>query len=143
MSRHEHKPTLEIFRPISKGHICNMTLPSANTPWLSRNIRPKHTPSAIRITVSISVSGVLKAIITRKKVTITTDLNMGNTLIPGAMYVFEVMLHHHDSINFAYDTTIDTTNGTIDTTNGTIQFVRFEEIDASSASGRAGSNFIL
>jgi hypothetical protein len=138
MSRHKHEPTLEIFRPIGKGHICDMALPSANTPWLSRNIRPKHTPSAIRITTSISVSGVLKAIITRKGVTIITDLNMGNSLVPGAMYVFEVMLHHHDSINFTYDTT----NGTNDTTNGIIQFARFEEIDASSASGRAGSNFI-
>lgn len=124
--------TLEIFRPIGKGHICAMALPSANTPWLSKNIRPKQTPSAIRITTSISVSGVLKAIITHKGITIITDLNTGNTLVPGAMYVFEVMLHHHDSINFTYDTT-----------NGTIQFARFEEIDASSASGRAGSNFAL
>jgi hypothetical protein len=127
-----HKPTLEIFRPIDKGHIHAMALPSANAPWLSKNIRPKHTPSAIRITTSISVSGVLKAVITRKGITIITDLNMGNTLIPGAMYVFEVMLHHHDSINFTYDAT-----------NGTIQLARFEEIDASSASGRAGSNFIM
>lgn len=137
MSRHEHEPTLEIFRPIGKGHIQAMALPSANTPWLSRNIRPKHTPSAIRITVSISVPGILKALITRKGVTIITDLNMGINLVSGAMYVFEVMLHHHDSINFTYDTTND------GTTNGTIQFARFEEIDASSASGRAGSNQTL
>jgi hypothetical protein len=127
MSRHEHKTSLKIFRPIDKGHICAMALPAANTQWLSRDIKPRHTPSAIRITTSTSISGVLRARITRGGVVIVTDLNRGDPLVPGAMYVFEVMLHHHDRINFTYDTT-----------SGTIQFARFEEIDASSASGRAG-----
>jgi hypothetical protein len=131
MSRHKHKHIhkhSKIFKPRDKGHLCNVDLPAAGTAWLSSNIKPKHTPTAIRISTSTTISGVIKAIISRSDGTvITTDLNRGDPLVPSALYVFEVMLHKHDRLNVSYDTTA-----------GTIQFARFEEIDASTASGRAG-----
>ena len=122
MSKHE--VTVKGLRPHSKKHIQNVALPSANVRWLSKDVHPKHPPCGIRISVSVTTPGVLSVLITRKGDTQIVDLNEGDPLVPDALYIFEIMAHHHDRINLSYDTT-----------SGTIQVLRIEEIDASVAVG--------
>ena len=120
----EHEVTVRGLKPRSLAHIQNVTLPTANFQWLSRNLHPKHTPCGIRVMVAVTVPGVFSAIITRKGDTQVVDMNEGDPLVPEALYRFEFMVHHHDRINFSYDTT-----------SGMIKILRVEEIDASIAVG--------
>ena len=107
-------------KPRPKAFIQAKTLPSVNSIWLKHDIRPTHTPSAIRTTVGVSIPGVLSVRIKHKENRQYLALNKGVGLSATSIYIFEFMVHHGDSINYLYSTT-----------GGTIQVLRVEEIDSS------------
>ena len=127
MSRHKHTEHVKVksLKPIRKAFIQNATLPAVNTAWLSSNIRPKHAPCAIRVSVAVDTAGTFSAMMIHHGNTQVLNLNQGSPLVVDSLYIFEVMAHRGDRVNFQYDST-----------GGIIKILRVEEIDDSVGVGR-------
>lgn len=99
--------------------------PAANTNILSSNLVPSFPPADFRIQTIMSNSGNLSVVMTRGGNSQVGLLNanspVGVTLIPGALYTFDVLVNTNDSINIRYSNT-----------GGTIRTLRIQEIDASA-----------
>jgi len=126
MSRHKHTQDVKVksLKPIRKAFMQNATLPAINTAWLSSNIRPKHTPCAIRVSVAADTAGTFSVMMIHHGNTQVLNLNEGAPLVVNSLYIFEFMVHHGDRVNFQYDST-----------GGIIKILRVEEIDDSVAVG--------
>jgi len=118
-----HKVKIKSLKPRTLALLQHVAMPAAGVSWLGTNLKPKHTPCSIRVTVAMDQSGVFKVKITHDGVTEIVNLNEGLPMTPSALYVFEFMVHKHDRINFACDTGA----------SGFIQILRVEEIDSSAA----------
>jgi hypothetical protein len=130
MSRHKHDHKVDIEKskpnkPIAKAFIHNVPLPEANALWLHKDIKPRHTPCGIRVTVAVTKPGEFDIVYTHHGDSQVVALNQGTPLTEESIYSFEFMVHHGDRINFRYSTTL-----------GTIKILRAQEIDSSSAIGR-------
>lgn len=123
--RHEHKVKAKIkgLKPRARALLQHAPMPAAGASWLSKDLKPKRSPSSMRIVTAMDQSGLFKAKITHGGITEIVDFNEGNPIVPNAIYVFEIMVHKHDRINFACDTG----------PTGFIQILRVEEIDSSTA----------
>jgi len=112
-----------VFTPIEKGVIHNTVLPAANTDFFAVALFPTNTPTNFRIEVAISVAGNLNVTITRagNTQTITLNITAGPALVAGGLYIFDILVHSGDTINFQYSVT-----------GGTIQIFRVQEIDAAA-----------
>lgn len=110
--------------PIEKANLQNVPLPAANTNWLSSDIIPTRTPTTFRIQVAISISGDFSAVITKSgnNQVVTFNIVPGPTLIANGIYIFDLLVHSGDSINFRFSED-----------NGSIKILRVQEIDASTA----------
>lgn len=110
--------------PIEKANLHDQPLPAADTDWLATDISPTRTPTTFKIEVTVSIAGTLSAAITKDGNTqiVTFNVVPGPVLVPGGIYVFDLLVHSGDTINFRYSTT-----------GGTIQILRVQEIDASTA----------
>lgn len=110
--------------PTEVATIHNQPLPVANTNWLSTDITPVRIPTTFRIQVSVSIAGTFSAAITNGGNTQVLNFNAvaGPALISGGQYIFELLVHQGDTVNFRYSTT-----------GGTIQVLRVQEIDAALA----------
>ena len=115
-----HKVKVERLKARAKAILQHAAMPVAGVSWLSSDLRPKHAPSSMRVTVAMDQAGVFKVKIINGGDTEIMDFNEGNPLVPNAIYVFEFMVHHGDSVNYLYSTT-----------DGTIQVLNVEEIDSS------------
>ena len=114
--------TLAQFVPIEKAVIHNSALPAANTNILGSDITPTNSPTTFRIMVSVSIAAKFNARITRSATTTTTIFNGGANLVPDALFIFDILVHSGDSINFQFTAT-----------GGTINELRIQEIDAATA----------
>ena len=114
--------TLTQFVPIEKAVIHNSALPAANTNILGADITPTNSPTTFRIMVSISIAAKFNARITRTATTTTTIFNGGANLVAGALFIFDLLVHSGDSINFQFSST-----------GGTINELRIQEIDSATA----------
>ena len=85
--------------PINKALVFN-TAESANTNILAAAISPTNAPSTLRVQVALSVAAVVNVMLTRGTTTVTLSLNGGSTLAANAVYVFDVIWHSGDSVNF-------------------------------------------
>lgn len=112
------------FIPIEKANIHNQTLPAANTNWLPTDISPTNATTTFRIEVAVSIAGTFSATITKGGDTQVVAFNVvpGPALIPDGLYIFDLMVHSGDTINFRYSTT-----------GGTIEILRVQEIDSVTA----------
>ena len=110
--------------PIELASLHDEDLPEKDTDWLPEDIVPLISPTTIRIEVAVSKSGIFSAAITNNGNTQIVDFNVtsGPDLIENGVYVFELLVHKGDSINFRYSTD-----------NGTIKILRVQEIDAAAA----------
>ncbi len=104
--------------PIEKALLQNHALPGIGVDWLP-NIVPTQTPTLFRVMVAVSITGVFSATITYGVVAQTVTFNNGIALVPGALNMFNLLVHQNDVVNFSYSTT-----------GGTIQILRVQEIDA-------------
>lgn len=98
-------------------------LPDAGENWLETDITPLIFPTTFRIQVAVSVEGIFSVAITNEGNTQIVDLNStsGPKLIENGLYVFELLVHRGDSINFQYSET-----------GGKIRILRVQEIDAAT-----------
>ena len=92
--------------------------------WLETDLIPIISPTTFRIQVAVSVTGVFSATVTNGENTQEVNFNVtsGPDLIEDGVYVFELLVHNGDSINFRYS--VD---------GGTIKILRIQEIDAATA----------
>lgn len=99
-------------------------LPDEGDNWLPEDIIPIISPTTFRIQVSVSISGIFSAVITNEGNAQIVDFNAasGPTLIEDGVYVFELLVHKGDSINFQFSAS-----------GGKIKILRVQEIDASMA----------
>lgn len=112
------------FVPIEKANLHNQALPAINTNWLAADIIPTNSPSTFMIEVAVSIAGNFSAVITQggNAQTVMFNVVAGPALIAGGLYIFDMMVHSGDSVNFIYSTT-----------GGTIQVFRVQELDSASA----------
>lgn len=110
--------------PIELASLHNISLPDAEDNWLETDIVPLISPTTLRIEVAVSISGIFSAAITNDGNTQIVDFNAtsGPDLIEDGVYVFELLVHKGDSINFRYSDD-----------GGKIKILRVQEIDASAA----------
>jgi hypothetical protein len=110
---------------IGKVSLQNFPQPAANTNILSNNLVPSFSPADFRIQTIMSNSGNLSVVMIRGGNSQVGLLNVnspiGITLIPGALYTFDVLVNTSDSINLRYSNT-----------GGTIRTLRIQELDASA-----------
>jgi hypothetical protein len=110
--------------PIEKANLQNQALPAINTNWLTTDITPTNYPTTFMIEVAVSVAGNFNATVTRSGNTqvVTFNIVSGPVLIAGGIYIFDLLVHNGDSVNFTYSAT-----------GGTIQLLRVQELDSASA----------
>jgi len=111
-----------VFTPIEKGVIHNVALPLVNTDLFATALSPTNTPTLFRVMVAMSVVGNFNATITRGGSTMIVTLNPvpGPALVADGLYIFDILVHSGDTVNFQYSAT-----------GGMIHVIRIQEIDAA------------
>jgi hypothetical protein len=112
--------------PIEKANIHNQALPAANTNWLTTNIVPTNSPTTFMVEVAVSIAGNFSAVVTKagNSQVVTFNVVPGPALVAGGLYIFNVLVHSGDSVNFQYSTT---------GVGAIIQLLRVQELDSASA----------
>lgn len=110
--------------PIELATLQDEPLPDVDTNWFSEDIVPQRTPTTLRFQVSVSVEGILSAVIKRggNEQIIFFNATSGPDLLADGLYTFEILAHEGDSINFRYSKT-----------GGSIKVLRVQEIDSATA----------
>ena len=112
------------FIPIEKANLHNQALPAIGTNWLASDITPTNSPTTFVVEVAVSIAGTFSAVITKGGNSQTVAFNVipGPALIAGGLYIFSLLVHSGDSVNFVYSAT-----------GGTIQILRVQEFDGATA----------
>lgn len=105
LSTRASEDTLSRAIPLAKADLFNMALPAAEANWFGSDIVPTNVPSYLRIYACVSVAGILRVVRTVGGVTVTEDLNSGNTLAAGASHLFDIPWRSGDSVNLRYSVT--------------------------------------
>ena len=103
------------FTPIEKAKEHNVSI-TADTDILSSDITPTNTPCLFRALVAFDTAGVFSAKITKSDDSQTTKFNEANNLVADAAYMFDLLVHEGDSINFQHSA------------NATLKVLRVQEI---------------
>lgn len=111
-------------KPIEKYNLHNSILPAANTNLLTTDITPTNYPTTLMIEVATSIAGNFSAVVTRggNSQIVTFNVVSGPPLVPGGLYIFNLLVHNGDSVNFIYSAT-----------GGLVQILRVQELDSASA----------
>ena len=108
LSTRAAEATLVKLIPIGKAALFNTALPAAEADWLASAITPTNSPSYLRVYVCVSVAGILRIARTIGAVTLTENLNSGDTLVAEAGYLFDVPWETTQSINLRYSVSAGT-----------------------------------
>ena len=110
--------------PVEKVSLHDEHLPEKDEDWLYEDITPSIFPATFRIQVAVSIAGIFRAAIINDGKVQIVDFNVtsGPELIEDGLYVFELLVHRGDSINFQYSET-----------GGNIKVLRVQEVDAATA----------
>ena len=79
----------------------------ANTDILATILTPVKTPCLFRIQVCSDTAAVFSARITRGANTQTVSFNDATDLTADALYIFDLLVHDGDTINFWFDTDVN------------------------------------
>lgn len=88
--------------PLQKANVHNGNK-NANTDFLTANITPSDYPVLFRVQVMLPAAGKFTAKITKATTTLTNHFNGGANLVANGLYIFDVLMHTGDSINFQSD----------------------------------------
>jgi hypothetical protein len=105
--------------PSAKATVHNTAITAA-TNILASDITPSDPPSIFRIFVAVNTAGVFSARITRDTTTVGVNLNGGTSLTANAAYMFDILVHSGDSVNFQHSG------------SGTLLVLRVEECRAGT-----------
>lgn len=110
------------FSPINKGLIQgDVAYPVANVDFFASDISPTNIPTTFILQVVMTSAGNLYTRVTNGGVTVAMDFNQGTALVANALYVFKLLVHSGDSVNFRY------------TATGDIRFFRIQEVETSDS----------
>ena len=103
--RRDNRSAKQITRkalPLEKANVHNGNK-NANTDFLAANVTPSDYPVLFRIQVMLPTAGKFTAKIKKSTTTLTSHFNGGANLAASALYIFDVLMHSGDSINFQSD----------------------------------------
>lgn len=117
VGRTDYSITVSQLNPIERANKHNLAV-SANTDILDPALTSIKPPSLFRTMIAVSVAGIFKATIRKEANTQTLAFNAGTNLKVDSLYVFDVLVHEGDIVNFQHSV------------NTTIQVLRIQEIFA-------------
>jgi len=88
--------------PLEKANVHN-TNKTALADFLAADITPSDPPCLFRIQVALTTAAAFKAKITKATNTQTVGLNGGADLAAACVYIFDLIVHTGDSVNFISD----------------------------------------
>jgi hypothetical protein len=77
---------------------------TANTDILAADLSPTNTPCLFRTMVMLETSGIFSAILKSGAVSKTLKFNGGVALAASCAYIFDILVHSGDTVNFQTDT---------------------------------------
>lgn len=77
--------------------------PGANTDILSSDITPSFNPSLLRIMVALDAAAKFSAVVTVSETEYSVAFNSGADLEAGCLYMFDLLVHSGDTVNFQID----------------------------------------
>lgn len=89
------------FIAVEKG-VKHAAAVTAATDIFATALAPTVTPCLFRIHVAMSAAGVFSATITSGATTVTVNFNEGSNLVAEALYIFDMLVHSGDTINFRH-----------------------------------------
>lgn len=89
------------FTPIEKASQHNVSV-TADTDILALDLTPTNTPCLFRVMVSLNTAGVFSAMVTKSDSTQQLKLNSASNLAADAVYMFDVLVHSGDTVNFQH-----------------------------------------
>lgn len=87
--------------PLEKANEHN-TAEVADTDILAAALVPTNTPCLFRILVSFDTAGIFRATVTKGGDTQTVGFNSEANLVADALYMFDMLVHDGDTVNFQY-----------------------------------------
>ncbi len=88
--------------PLEKANVHNGNK-NANTDFLASNITPSDYPVLFRVQVMLPSAGKFTAKIKKSTTTLTCHMNGGSDLTASCLYIFDLLVHSGDSVNFQSD----------------------------------------
>lgn len=88
--------------PLEKAHVHYEDI-TANDDILASDIEASDPPCLFRIMVQLDTAAVFSAMVDDGADEVTLQLNGGSQLSAGATYMFDILVHSGDSINFQAD----------------------------------------
>jgi len=85
--------------PLEKANVHNGNK-NANTDFLAANIEPSDYPVLFRVMVRLSAEGTFSARIKVGASITTCNFNGGAVLVASGLYIFDLLVHENDSVNF-------------------------------------------
>jgi len=77
--------------------------PGATTDILSSDLTPRRPPSLFRIMISVDAACKFSAMVEVDETTYTVYFNTDTDLTANALYIFDMLVHSGDSVNFQLD----------------------------------------
>lgn len=77
---------------------------TADTDMLSKDIVPSYVPCMFRVMVMLETSGIFSAILKAAGSIKTLKLNSATALTANCAYIFDIIVHEGDTVNFQTDT---------------------------------------
>jgi hypothetical protein len=108
-----------LLTPIERAVEHNVAVVAA-VDILGAAIAPINTPCLFRVAVGFDAAGVFSVTIIRGGNTQVQQLNHGVALVPNCLFMFDVLVHENDTINYRYSV------------NATLQTLRLQEIPAGT-----------
>jgi len=92
------------FIPIAKTDVESVS-PGASTDILASDIEPSYPPSLFRIMVSVDAACLFSAeiYVAASETTYTVYFNSKSDLTADALYMFDMLVHSGDTVNFQID----------------------------------------
>ena len=88
--------------PLEKAHIHD-TAYTANADFLAADIEPSDPPCMFRIMVCLDTAAVFKVVVDDGSTEVDMEMNAGEQLVAQSAYIFDVLVHEDDTINFEAD----------------------------------------
>lgn len=113
------KRVVSPLNPIAKANEHNVALVGMPADILAAALAPTNTPCLFRTQVAFDTAGVFSATVTSGGVTVVTEFNHGVVLPANSLFMFDMLVHSGDTINFRYSV------------NATMLVMRVQEIVAA------------
>jgi len=96
------KQMLRKALPLEKANVHNGNK-NANIDFLAANITPSDYPVLFRVQVMLPAAGKFTAKISDGTDVLTSHFNGGSNLAASCLYIFDMLVHSGDSVNFQSD----------------------------------------